>query len=418
MAMSILLSLTLLLALLPVMHGHAQLGEEVWLEHSVEPTQPYVGQQVLYTLRLYQGVSLDSVRLVAPASPLAEVRPLGEHDIQEAERNGQRYRLTEQRYAIFAFASGQTRLQGGRALVTRPGMSASADLRFDAPRFVLNVRPAASTQAPWLPTTALNLSESWNQPTSPAHVGAILQRQIRIEAFGAQAAQIPPLEIAGPGFTAHRLPPVLEDHLAVDGITGVREETWMIIPTSPGQLQVPPVAVDWFDTSRHLQARSNLPSRVLGIAPLLEQPAIDTALMTETLPSDAVATSSGMNESPAPPLLHFVFASLCGALLVLSLAGLILRHYNQRATLRALRAACRSNDPRAAHAAALAWCRQLVPNQPPNLSLLGRQFTESNLSCELAQLDRVRFGAATGWQGRNLLRALRRCRYARIDNGH
>lgn len=410
--MSILRTAVFLLTLLPTLQGRAQAEKDIWLEHRLEPTQPYVGQQMRYTLRLYQGISLDALRLEPPAGALAEVRPLGEPAVHEVERDGRRYRLTEQRYAIFPFASGQTLLQGGKALATRAGRPASADFTVEAPAITLDVRPAASANAPWLPATNVQLNESWTQTSGPARVGAALQRTIRIEVAGAQAAQIPPLDITGPGFSAHRLPPTLLDRISPEGITGTREERWLIIPTTPGPLRVPPLAIDWFDTNRHAPARSELPPYLLDIAPAPGQPAPGTPPSSEPQPtteSPVPAPPPHTEEPAAAPSFRIAVSALFGLLLVLALTALALRPRRKTKPLRALRAACRRNDARAAHTAALAWCRDLGMRGPLSLPALARHCGNPALAAALEELDRARFSPTKGaWRGDALRRLLQR----------
>lgn len=410
--MSILRTIAFLLTLLPPSPGRAQAEKDIWLEHSIEPTQPYVGQQVRYTLRLYQGISLDTLRLAPPAGALAEVRPLGEADVREVERDGRRYRLTEQRYAIFPFASGQTELRGGQALATRAGRPASADLKVEAPTVTLAVRPATSGETSWLPALALNLSESWSQSSSPPHVGEALQRTVRIEAQGLQAAQIPPLDITGPGFSAHRLPPTLLDRISPEGITGTREERWLIVPTAPGPLRVPPLVIDWFDTSRHAPARSELPPYLLDIAPAPAQPAPGTPPSSEPQPTTEApvpAPPPHTEEPAAAPSFRIAVSALFGLLLVLALTALALRPRRKTKPLRALRAACRRNDARAAHTAALAWCRDLGMRGPLSLPALARHCGNPALAAALEELDRARFSPPKGtWRGDALRRLLQR----------
>lgn len=406
MALKVLRILALAVVALPA-HVHAQTAQDIWLEHGFEPANPYVGQQVRYTLRLYQGVSLDDLRFAPPASALAEVRPLGEPGIDEREHNGLRYRVTEQHYALFPFASGPTPIRGGQALAKRAA-TASPELTLDAPAFTLDVRPAASTGAPWLPATALTLSESGSQSSSPPRAGDALQRTVRIEAHGLQAAQIPPLELSGTGFTAHRLPPKLIDRNGPDGIIGSREETWLIVPTAAGPLNLPPISVTWFDTTRRATTRSELPAYTLDVAPATLPANADAA--SHAAPSPAILAPP---PSPAPlePQASVsavpTLAALAAVLLGVGLAPIAIRHHRNTAPLRALRNACRHNDARAAHAAALAWGRSLTREQPGNLPALARLCGDPRLAAALHELDHARFAASPlPWRGDTLCKLL------------
>lgn len=392
---------------------HAQAEKELWLEHDIAPERPYVQQQIRYTLRLYQAVGLDNVRFVPPSAKYAEVHQLADTGPREADIGGRRYRVTERHYALFPFTSGELAIESGKVLANRPGATDAAELAIEAPSITVNVQPASAQ--PWLPAGELRLTESWSQKSASPRIGEALQRTIRIEADGLQAAQLPPITLSGTGFTAHALPPALEDRHEPEGIRSSREHTWLIVPTAAGALTIPPIAIEWFDVGKGANRRSTLPAYTLNVAP-----AAGEALETPTPNADepAAASDQPATSTPDAQAPRDYHAPSAGTTLALILAiGLVsatfmLHRLRRKTPLRTLRAACRRNDSRAAYLAALAWTRHTGRPTPMTLLSFARRLDDSDLAQALSALDRARFGASSEpWEGQALLVALRKGRW-------
>lgn len=390
---------------------HAQAEKELWLEHDIAPERPYVQQQIRYTLRLYQAVGLDNVRFVPPSAKYAEIHQLADTGPHEVDIGGRRYRVTERHYALFPFTSGELAIESGKVLAKRPGATDAAELAIEAPSITLNVQPA-STQ-PWLPAAELRLTESWSQKSASPRIGEALQRTIRIEADGLQAAQLPPIALSGTGFTAHALPPALEDRLEPAGIWSSREQTWLIVPTEPGALTIPPIAMEWFDIGKGANRRSTLPAYTLNVAPAAGK-ALDTSAPNADEPapaSDQPGTSTPDAQAPRPAPAASTTLALLLAIGLVS-ATVMLHRLRRKTPLYRLRAACRRNDSRAAYLAALAWTRHTGRPTPMTLLSFARHLDDSDLAQALSALDRARFGASSDpWEGQALLVALRNGRW-------
>lgn len=385
-------------ALLCLLCATATADADVRLEATIDTARPFVQAQVRYTVRLYQAISLDQLEFQGPGAPFAEVHELGAPRIRETELDGRRYRITERDYAIFPFASGKLTLAPAQISAQARGQPLTAT----APSTVLDVRPAPPNSAPWLPARAVALTEE-PLPGSPLRAGEPVRRTVRIEAIGLEAAQLPPIEMASADFSAHPLPPVLSNRRTPEGIIGQREQTWLITPHRPGPLMLPAIALGWHDTHHDRPARAELPPRtlnVLGPLPATTPEARFSAAPPREAPTRTQAPATSTPIATAG-LLLLTAAALLGGITAL-------RRHRRNAPLRAALRACRSNDPRAAHHAVLAWGRQLAPHLPPNLGALGHHLRDAPLANELARLDQACFGAIAPWKGRTLHDALRR----------
>lgn len=391
--------------------AQARNNPKLWLEAAFEPDSRYVQSQGVYTLRLYQAISVRDLQFHAPAAPLADVRPIGADRITEATRDGHRYRVTERRYAVFPVASGELTLSGAHVtgLAALPGPTQA--LRIAAPSTpfaVLPIPPAAGTAA-WLPARTLTLSESWTPDPSEARPGEALRRTIRIEAHGLTAAQLPALEPGAAGYSAHPEAPRLSNRFDDAWNVGTREQTWLIVPTRPGPLTLPALQLQWWDVLAHQPRTASLPARILTVA----------AAATNATPSIEATGSSTLSATTPPPVPDAPPAHTPGidkatttaALSALALAaavaalGYFLRERRRcTAALRQLKTACRHKDPHAARDALLRWSDQRWPANPPrSLGELVRRMADPALQTAVAELERHLYGRDAGtWDGHAL----------------
>lgn len=387
---------------------------KLWLEAAFEPDSPYVQSQGVYTLRLYQAISVRDLQFHAPAASLADVRPIGADRITEATRDGHRYRVTERRYAVFPVASGELTLSGAHVsgLAALPGPTQA--LRIAAPSTpfaVLPIPPAAGTAA-WLPARALTLTETWAPDPSEARIGEALRRTIRIEARGLTAAQLPALAPGAAGYSAHPEAPRLGNRFDDAWNVGTREQTWLIVPTRPGPLTLPTLQLQWWDVLAHRPRTASLPARVLTVvaaatdaAPPIE-PTGSSTLSATTPPPAADAPPAPPSRAPGIDTATTT-AALSALALTAAVAalGYFLRERRRRtAPLRQLKTACRHNDPHAARDALLRWSAERWPANPPrSLGDLVRRMADPAFHTAVAELERHLYGRDAGtWDGQAL----------------
>ncbi len=397
---------------------------DLWLEAAFEPAEIYVQAQAIYTLRLYQATDVRGLKLEVPAPALGELRPLGEDRVGETTRNGRRYRVTERRFGVFPFASGEFTLPGARAVgtVAVPGASLGTRATLDiiAPRVALSVLPIPPDAAPdsWLPARALSLGETWTPTGAELHTGEAVQRTIRIEAHGLDAAQLPPPDLRVEGVSVHPAPPRLENRFDGEWNVGIREQSWRIVPSRAGDLVLQEVRVHWWDAAARQPRLAILPARTFsvvgnadrrGVAEVpdaVETKSASTAVAPGEDSDDAdlqpAASRIGIRLPPAAslPALAAIFLPFS-----VSLAWLLRRAWQRDAPWRALRAACRRDDPRATRDALLACDQQGWPvRRPRSLAEFAAHVPDPGARDAIRALDRHLYGVpAECWDGRCLL---------------
>jgi hypothetical protein len=198
-------------------------------------------------------------------------------------------------------------------------------------------------------------------------------RKVQVIALGAHAEQIP--DITLPDLPGARVYAEGADKRSVPtqgGTAAIREFTWSVVPTSGGDLVLPEIVVEWFDTGDEAAKTAVLPAATYHV----EGPVAATAapIVHETKAAKTAVVPAGSE--------RWLSAALVGgALAVVALlgmaAGLLVRTSRQRARMRSeakpqtlptaarsraealarAEAASRTGDRAGLHRAALDWVR-------------------------------------------------------------
>lgn len=386
-------------------------AEPLWVEGALMPAEVFVQGQAVYSLRLWQDVAIDDVQWTPPRIRLGDVHALGGPERREAVRQGRRYRVVEQRWAIVPFASGAQDIEPAIArgrLVTR-GRSFS----LQAEPATLTVLPQpADWSGPWLPAAELRLEA---RDVLPAEVKAeqVFRRAFRVTARGVLPAQLPAPVMQSADFAIHPLPPQLSLQVDRGGLLATREQVFELVARRTGTLVVPAVRLDWWQTGAVPGARrAELPAATLMVLPA------DHAATTRPAGADAAAARPASVDASLPATasgaatrLHWGLVALPALALALLALGL---HWRRRAAWRALARACRQHDPQAAGQALLRWAAGDSPQA--TLARLAERYPAGPARAAIEALDRRLYGpsgqlgqTATGqrWHGASLLAAMR-----------
>lgn len=429
---------------------------DIFLKVEAEPENPYVQQQVRYTLRVYRGVPTHNARLDEPELSEADgvLRQLGDGNNYETVVNGRRYQVHERQYVILPQETGRLRVNpvDFNAVVSdgnrrnRFGFGGGKRVRQRSEAVELDVRspPEAFTGRHWLPAESLQLSESWSPDPPEFKTGEPVTRTLTLTATGLTAAQLPELNIDLPaGIKQYPDQPALEDDADDGGVIGRRVEKTALIPTRPGRHTLPAVEVTWWNTKSGQMETARVPERTITVAagpggqsaPAQPggQPSAEPDTGEQADPGDEPAAPAESDSEPeSPPTTGAGFwpwlAALLGAAWLVTL-GLwwhreTRRHNNThrqqaaeraahsaRQALRRLEQACQNNDPESAKTALLDWGQALWPEAGIyNLSVLARRLDPA-AAAEIQTLnDHLYRGGGDDWRGEALWRAVKECK--------
>ena len=322
-----------------------QMGKRVFFETSTEPESPYVQAQLIYVRRLLyaDGTQIYGEMPDTPAIEDAVVIALGNATSSTVTRDGQRYGMIEQRYAIFPERSGKLEIPGavvsGSVRMNINGRLKRNGVRVIAEPSTVTVRPIPSSyppNTPWLPATRVELLEAWDKTPLVFELGKSLSQTLIVRSDSATGSLIPPLEYEIPAshFRTYPEQPNIADNQRPAGLIGTRSQTWSIIPTQAGNVTLPPVSLTWFDTASETVRTASIARRPVSIAG-------DNGATGVTETTDTESTEAKSPETVAEPVMASDRRLLTGpaamTLVALALIALLLwRFTSLRDRLRRL----------------------------------------------------------------------------------
>ncbi len=424
--------------------GAAAAGQDdgLLLEVDATPRDPYVQEQVTYTIRLWRRYELSNASLSEPQMTNdALVKPLGDDRHFEAERDGKRYEVIERRYAIFPQKSGEATIQP--VTVTAQVLQRASSLfemfgravktkRISAQPLTLRVKPVPPNYpagAVWLPARKVRLNETWEPGTLQVAAGDPITRTVSLWAEGLTSGQLPELQHENlADFKVYPDQAQLRDETKNGYMTAVRQERAALIPENGGAHPVPVLEIPWWNTEvdklevARLDAQTIQAQAPTSTAKLSSDPS--KPQVQRPMP---VATPSHRLELPAVRQAWWAWDGWVGvsALLACGLVVSLRRgrrevhaatdttervdtdHTTEKAARATVLAACRANELTNTRRALLTWARVHWPVQPPlTLGALARQVSPP-LAHAIESLEAACFRPEyTEWKGDELATAL------------
>ncbi|MGD9020281.1 MAG: BatD family protein [Lysobacterales bacterium] len=414
-------------------------AEPVFIEVSVLPeTGPYyVLSQVSLMVRIFYQANLTEAAINPPSPEQASVRLLDEVPYQ-SERNGERYRVLERRYAIFPERSGTLTIppmQLSGRLIERPSdrlwqpAVRGRRVRVESEPLSLEISPKPDGYRGdfWLPARRITLSQQFAN-SEELHVGEPVTRTVIVDAVGLEENMLE--EPLWPDMPATRVYPDQPQGISRDDgewVLGHKEFRYAVVPEQAGELILPEIRLDWWDTVADVQRTAVLPEYRIEVLPselsksISAQPLPGPAAVESlAVPAQGTATSSSVRWWQAGT----------GAFALLWLATLYF-HFRRRAALTPAEAlngntspdekellkrfqqACHENDATTARKAFAQWIRHYAP-RPLHGSMrdLGTACGDTALASAIAELDACGFtpDGEAAWKGDPLWAAFRRWR--------
>jgi hypothetical protein len=438
--------------------ANATAPSKVLVETDVDTKSPYVQAAVHVTVRVYAAVPLSHADLDFEDTNAALVRQVGTDAVSNADKNGLSYQVVTRQYLVFPQHSGQVSIPGPTLSGSIPDrgraqgfadpfsgvfgnspfagmMGTLKPIRVHGDPIVLNVqpRPASVSSSYWLPARNVSLQAHWNHASLEAHVGDPITLDLKLQAEGLTAAQLPDLAtlLKQPSsLKAYPDQASLKDTTQGAEVIGTRDQSIALIADQAGHFTVPELHVNWWDTRANQAREVTLPAQTLTV-----QPAPGSApLPAQTQqPAGNTATASNVQTPPAPTQRPGVSTELpwkrisfgLGLLWLVTVgAWLIMRNRrpaapaatapdeqsasakNASQARSAFLAACRANDASAARRNLLVWANAKWSGpRIQGLNALARLLGNPQTTRLLHDLDRACY-AQDPWEGSALANAL------------
>lgn len=301
----------------------------IMLEGSVSPVSVYVGQQAIYTLRLYFAVNIANGALDDPQASGLDVHRIGSDADYQTVRAGRRYNVVERRYAITAEHAGTLRIPALRfqgqvvdpddpnaffgALTPATAVAAPVDLQ-------VSPIPGNWGSSAWLPSSQVRLSLSGLPAAGALTVGQPVTVAMRLEAQGLPSSALPALSL--PQLTGAQVYPdkaASSDQASGQSVRGIREQRFVIVPQQAGPLRIPETTIKWWNLRTHQAEFARIPAQTLQVQPAAGQ----TAAPAGSTSSAAPAKASSAARAPLAGIAANPWRMLVGLLLGLWLLTLL-----------------------------------------------------------------------------------------------
>ena len=412
-------------------------NQDVFLQVTAEPKNPYVQQQVVYTLRLYRAVNLNNATLSNPefSGNDAVFKPFGEDRSFDTVLNGRRYRVFERQFVLFPQSPGiltiqpvvlDARLAGSSRGFFDPFGSSGQRIRLLSDAVTLNVRsPAAAfTGNTWLPAAELQLAERWSADPPEFTVGEPITRTITISALGLTAAQLPELTLQHPAaFKAYPDKATLNDTEQSGFVLGRRAEKTALIPMQAGAYILAAIEIPWWSSKDNQLKIARLPARTVQV--MAGQTGAETpSMVVSPPPLSTTAEQPVSTVVPEPTTNKYAWLSaLLGFAWMITAVAWWWQSRTQHKTiqdnkkpasetsakvyLKALQRACKTDNAREAKNALLDWANAKWPHFPTqNLNALANK-AAPDLAAEILELNRHLYrDSNNNWNGAALWQAL------------
>ncbi len=242
----------------------------------IDNMTPYVGQQINYQLKIYDGGGLQGeAPFFATNNDDWTIRSLGEPIVETKVVNGKSLREIIFNYALFASKSGDLMIPpvrfNGYYLTKNTRQDPFARF-FDDDQFfsgfglhdvfasktpiVLNtkpikidVRPAAVEEGWWLPAKEIKLSAEFDNKYPQFKVGEAISRTIYIKAVGVLDTQLPEINFAKvDGIKQYPEKPLTEMKVENGNVVSFARISNVYIPEKSGEVILPAIKLNWFNT--------------------------------------------------------------------------------------------------------------------------------------------------------------------------
>ncbi len=266
--------------------GTGKTGDPVFMETNVQSSSPYVGQQTVYTVRLFYLPGVDGA-LGDPSADGARLVPLDRDHRYVTQRDGFTYKVIERSWALIPQRSGSIAVQGPvfegqrldagfpnawfnnpNTLLNSPLQGFGGAVRAAAPVARIDARPKpANAGKPWLPARNVQLKLSGLPSDGRVDAATPLTITLSISASGQPADALPEPEL--PTITGARVYPDRTQDTTDDSgewLRGTRTRSFAIVPDRNGTLAIPAITLDWWDTNHDRAEQASVPAHVLAVS--------------------------------------------------------------------------------------------------------------------------------------------------------
>jgi hypothetical protein len=392
-------------------------GQPVFIETIVDKDMAFIQEQVILTHRLHYSVPLQDISISEFEIPDAVIQKISEERFNK-RINSKNYSIIEIKFALFGQSVGKLHIPSQRFTAFETSNSGFGGFFSRGNRVIRLTEektvdiapiPAHLSASQWMPSSQVRLEQSWSDNSGTLTAGEPITRTINISALGLTAAQIQPLpSIENAELKLYPDQPKLEDKQTNRGILGIRTESLAIVPNQAGQISIPAIEIEWWDTVNNRMQTSRLPSKTFNVVAgnkvnqiSDQQPKINSSI---------VMSSDSNNNGEIAAITSW--SLVLNALLIALLVGLFYWRKTSvpvkvsmmpeplitaKQQLKKIEQLAANNQLAEMRDSLLHWGTEVFPQQPPrSLNQLADLMENSELKQQFSQLDQSLFKADSG----------------------
>jgi hypothetical protein len=270
--------------------GKGAVSRPIFLTAELSTQTVYVEEQAIYTLKLYLRRSVrGDIGLNLTETANLEFKQLAKPSEYTSTHGGKNYNVLEVRYAVVPSKSGtysvgpakmnMTVLEPHRGSRRRPSIdpffkdpfssfSRGRPVTIASPLLQLNVLPLPEDGKPPDFSGLVGSFKMWSK-LDPVNIKAGESATLTVSVSGlGNIKRIPDLEIPElDHIKIYADQPVLETTQSTEGLGGSKTMKWALVPDKDGRLEVPPVAISFFDTKNRVYKTLRSSKYTLSVLP-------------------------------------------------------------------------------------------------------------------------------------------------------
>ena len=416
-------------------------GQPVFIETIVDKDMAFIQEQVILTHRLHYSVPLQDISISEFEIPDAVIQKISEERFNK-RINSKNYSIIEIKFALFGQSVGKLHIPSQRFTAFETSNSGFGGFFSRGNRVIRLTEektvdiapiPAHLSASQWMPSSQVRLEQSWSDNSGTLTAGEPITRTINISALGLTAAQIQPLPSVENGqLKLYPDQPSLEDKQTNRGILGIRTESLAIVPNQAGQIRIPAIEIEWWDTVNNRMQTSRLPSKTFNV---VAGNKVNQISDQQQAISQPVIIGSDSNKPVELPALTRWSLGL-NALLIALLVGLFYWRktpvsvtvpktpksvITAKHQLKKIEQLAENNQLAEMRDSILHWGAEVFPQQPPrSLNQLADLMENSELKQQFSQLDQSLFKADSSTEfeveSKTIIKALKQFVPVKITN--
>ena len=248
----------------------SKVSDDVKLETSINTENAYVGQRLIYTIKLLISARLQRANLQPPQLAGAEIKQISDATESSEIINGKRYRSVVYEYEIQPSQAGSFELQGAmfQGDVRPSGYGRSSPVTLIGDNHQIEIKPIPTDfPGQWLVSDMVVIEDKWSDAVD-YKVGEPITRTITLSAANVSTEQLPNLTIeTGPLLQSYPDKPIVQQGLNGNILFSQAIQKFALIPTQSGQIILPEVKIPWFNAHTEQVEWATVAQKTISVLP-------------------------------------------------------------------------------------------------------------------------------------------------------